>query len=166
MSGEGWRAWWRRRLVEPIVAQLRQGISADRIALTVSLASVLGVFPVFGATTFLCAVAAIRLRLNQPIMQLANYLLTPLHVGLMLPFYQAGEALFSDERVPLFSVSELAARFEAAPRQFLIDYGLVVLYGIGVWLLLAPLVAALLYLTLRPVLRRLAARSGARRAAG
>ncbi|WP_028080989.1 DUF2062 domain-containing protein [Solimonas soli] len=165
MSAGGPQDFWRRRVVEPIVAQLRQGISADSIALTLALAAVLGVFPVFGATTFLCVIAAIWLRLNQPLMQLANYLLTPLHLALLLPFYRAGETLFRQEHVPILSVGDLAARFEAGPRQFLVDYGCVVLYGIGVWTLLAAPVAALLFLVLRPVLRRLALRIGAPRAA-
>ncbi|MFT4045639.1 MAG: DUF2062 domain-containing protein [Solimonas sp.] len=151
-----------RRLFEPIIAQLRQGISADRIALTLALAGALGVFPVFGATTLLCALAAVRLRLNQPVIQLANYLLTPLHLALLLPFYRAGETLFRQAHVPLLSAGDLAARFKADPLQFVIDYGKVALGGIAVWALLAPFVAALLYLSLRPVLRRLARRVGAR----
>ncbi|WP_028007473.1 DUF2062 domain-containing protein [Solimonas flava] len=158
MSGAAHRSIWQRRLVDPVVAQLRQGITPDRIALTLALATVLGVFPILGATTFLCALAAIWLRLNQPVMQLANYLLTPLHVALLLPFYRAGETLFGQAHVPIFSVGELLARFQTDPLQFVVDYGRVALYGICVWALLAPFAAALLYLTLRPALRQLARR--------
>jgi uncharacterized protein (DUF2062 family) len=152
------RTFLQRRLIDPIVAQLRQGITPDSIALTLALAAVLGVFPIFGSTTFLCAIAAIWLRLNQPVIQLANYLLTPLHIALLLPFYRAGETLYRQPHVPILSIGDLLTRFHADPLQFVVDYGRVAVYGVTVWALLAPLVAALLYLLLKPALRRLARR--------
>ena len=153
-------ALWRQRVLAPIVAQLRQGITPEKIALTLALGIVCGVFPILGATTVLCGLAALLLRLNQPLIQLVNYLLTPLHVALLLPFYRAGEHLFGTQPVPIFSIAELVQRFEAGPARFVVDYGLVGVYGIVVWLLLAAPLAALLYLLLRPLLRRLSRRQG------
>ncbi|SEQ31985.1 hypothetical protein SAMN04488038_105228 [Solimonas aquatica] len=161
MSDSNTEGFWQRRLIRPIVQQLRQGITPEQIALTLALAAVLGVFPVLGATTFLCGIAALLLRLNQPLIQVANYLLTPLHVALLLPFYRGGESLFGAAPVPLFSVGALIERFEASPLRFIADYGMVALYGIALWCLLAPLVAAPLYLGLRPLLRALARRAAA-----
>lgn len=153
------RPIWRRWLVEPIVAQLRQGITPERIALTLALASVISVFPILGATTLLCALVAIRLRLNQPLIQLANYLFYPVQLILLLPFYRAGETLFGQPHLPIFSIPELLARFKAGPLQFIADYGMTALYGIAVWALVAPFIAALLYFALRPLLRGLARRA-------
>lgn len=144
-----------RRVRDTIVAQLRQGITPEKIALTIALGGLLGVFPILGASTALCAVAAIALKLNQPIIQLVNYLVYPLQLLLLLPFYRAGETLFGQPHVPIFSVVELIDRFRAGPLQFLVDYGMVALYGIVVWCLLAPLVGVLVYYSLRPVLHRL-----------
>lgn len=155
--------FWQRRVLAPVAAQLRQGTTPEKIALTLALGGVLGLFPILGATTTLCALAAWRLQLNQPIIQLVNYLLSPVHVLLLLPFYRAGETLFGQEHVPIFSVAELLQRFKESPTQFIVDYGMVGLYGIAVWALLAPFVAGLAYLMLRAPLQRLArrARSGA-----
>lgn len=144
--------FWQRRVVEPILAQLRQGITPQKVALTLALGGVLGIFPILGATTALCAVAGIWLRLNQPLIQLVNYLVYPLQLVLLLPFYRAGETLFGQPHVPIFSVGELMERFAAGPGQFLLDYGMVGVYGIVVWLLVAPPLAALAYFALRPVL--------------
>src|SRR3546814_7810456 len=66
------RSLWRRWLIDPVVAQLRQGITPERIALTLALASIISVFPILGSTTLLCALVAAWLRLNQPLIQLAN----------------------------------------------------------------------------------------------
>ena len=70
---EGWRARVRRLLVE----QLTQGVTPERIAFTIAFGAMLSVFPIFGVTTVLCAVAAWALRLNQPVIQLVNALLAP-----------------------------------------------------------------------------------------
>lgn len=146
---------WQRRVVAPIVAQLKQGITPRKIALTLALGGTLGIFPILGACTLLCAVAGVWLRLNQPIIQLVNYLVYPVQIALLIPFYRAGERLFGAEPVPILNVADLVARFGAGPWQFLLDYGRVGLYGIVVWMLVAPALAALTYLLLKPILESL-----------
>ncbi|MGH8442363.1 MAG: DUF2062 domain-containing protein [Nevskiaceae bacterium] len=145
-------SWWQRRVVAPIVAQLKQGITPEKIALTLALGGVIGIFPILGATTVLCAVVGIWLRLNQPIIQLVNYLVYPVQIVLLIPFYRAGERLFGAEPVPIADVASLVTRFSEGPWQFVLDYGLVGLYGITVWALVAPPMAAIAYFALRPVL--------------
>jgi len=147
---------WRARVRRLVVEQLTQGVTPRRIAFTIALGTLLSLFPLLGTTTVLCTLAAWALRLNQPVIQLVNALLAPLQLLLLFPFYRAGEWLFRQPPVPIFDLAELAARFGADPLRFLQDYGMIALYGIVVWLLLAPLVGALLYLALRPVLEGLA----------
>lgn len=147
---------WQRRVVAPITAQLRQGITPQQIAFTLAVGTVLGIFPLLGTTTVLCALLGVALRLNQPILQLVNYLVYPLQIALLFPFYRAGEWLFGREPVPLLSVPQLAERFADGPWQFLADYGIVALCGAAVWLLVAPLVLGTLYVTLRAPVQALA----------
>jgi uncharacterized protein (DUF2062 family) len=148
------RPSWRRRFVELIVAQLRQGITPEKIALTIALAAVLAVFPILGSTTLLCALAAFMLRLNQPIIQLLNYLCYPLQFVLLIPLYRIGEALGAPHLS--LSIPQMMTRFQAGPWQFIKDFATVALGGIAAWCLLAPPVAALIYFSVRPALRRLA----------
>ncbi len=147
MTAEGWRA----RLKRVVVAQLTQGVTPKRVAFTLALGAVISVFPVFGTTTALCALAAWLLRLNQPLMQLVNAVLAPLHVLLLYPYYRAGEHLFGREPAPLLAVTELADRFAHSPKQFVLDYGMVAVGGMVVWLISALVVIPLLYAVLRPV---------------
>ncbi len=149
-------SWWQRRVVAPIVAQLRQGITPEKVALTLALGGVIGIFPILGATTLLCGVVGVWLRLNQPIIQLVNYLVYPAQIALLIPFYRAGERLFGAEPVPIVNVPDLIARFGAGPWQFLVDYGLVGLYGITVWCLVAAPLTALAYFLLKPTLLAMA----------
>ena len=72
-----------RRLILPILNLLRQGITPEKIALSIAFGIALGVFPVIGATTLLCAAAAIVLRLNLPAIQLVNYFVYPLQIALL-----------------------------------------------------------------------------------
>jgi uncharacterized protein (DUF2062 family) len=150
-------SFWQRRIVAPIVAQLRQGITPEKIALTIALGLVLGIFPILGSTTLLCGLAAVTLRLNQPIIQLVNYFVYPLQLALIIPLYRAGEILFRQAPVPL-SIPLIFARFRADFWQFLRDFGMIAVQGVVVWCLLAPLVVAILYFSLRPALRTLAGR--------
>lgn len=156
------RSWWKRRVVDLIVAQFRQGITPEKIALTVALGCVLATFPILGSTTLLCTAAALWLRLNQPIIQLANYLCYPLQIVLLIPLYRAGEWLGAPHLA--LSIPQLMERFRTGPLQFIADFAGIALGGVGIWCLTAPLAGAALYFILRPPLRLLAIRS--RRNAG
>ena len=150
-------SFWKRRVVAPILGQLRQGITPEKIALTLALGAVLAVFPVLGSTTLLCGVAALALRLNQPIIQLVNYLCYPLQFVLLLPLLRAGE-WFGAPHLQL-SIAQMVEQFRAGPLQFIADYGLIALGGIAAWCVVAPFAIAALYYGLRPVLRAMAART-------
>ena len=95
------RDFWQRKFVKPIIDLLNQGISLQKIVLSIAIGATLGVIPVPGATTILCAIAAILFRLNHPAIQLVNYLVYPLQIILLIPFYRAGEFVFNAEPLSL-----------------------------------------------------------------
>jgi uncharacterized protein (DUF2062 family) len=150
------REAWRRRVVDVVLAQLRQGITPQKIALTVAVGATLGLFPILGSTTLLCFLAGIILRLNQPIIQAVNYLMYPLQITGIYFFIRTGEWLTRTPPLP-FSIPGLLQQFRAAPLHFFQEFGMTALRGVLAWVLIAPLVAAVLYFALLPVLRRLAA---------
>jgi uncharacterized protein (DUF2062 family) len=150
-------SFWRRRVIAPIVAQLTQGVTPEKIALTVALGIALGVFPILGSSTALCAIAGVMIRLNQPIIQAVNYLVYPLQLVLLIPFYRAGEHLLGRAPIPL-SITLLVDRFRADKGQFLTDFGMIGVGGILVWLIVAPIAIAGVYAATRGPLRKLARR--------
>lgn len=149
--------WWQRRIAGPVRQQLTQGITPDKITLTLALGFTLGIFPILGSGFLLCGLAAWALKLNQPLIQATGTLAYPLQLVFLLPFYRAGESLFNVPPIPL-SIPTLLSRFFENVPQFLQDYGMTGVRGILVWTLLAPPVFAALYYPLRPLLRRTAAR--------
>ena len=70
------RGFFDRRVVGPSMALLTQGITPEKIALSLAFGIVLGIFPVPGSTTMLCAAAAVVFRLNLPAIQLVNYVVS------------------------------------------------------------------------------------------
>lgn len=149
--------WWQRRIAGPVRQQLTQGITPDKISLTIALGITLGIFPILGSGFLLCGLAAWGLKLNQPIIQGVGTLAYPLQLVMLLPFYRAGEWLFGIPPIPL-SITVLISRFFENVPLFLKEYGMTGVRGILVWCGLAPVVLVLVYHGLRPVLRRLAAR--------
>jgi len=144
----------RRRIVEPIRAQLLQGVSPGRLALALALGLVVGTFPVLGTTTLLCAATAVALRLNQPAIQVANYLAYPLQLLLFIPFFQAGAALFGLPPVP-FTLPQLQAELAADVGGTMLRYLTANLRAAAAWAVLAPVATLLLHLALRALLSRL-----------
>jgi uncharacterized protein (DUF2062 family) len=107
-----------------VVAWLRQGISPQRLALTLALGLAIGCFPVMGIPTALCALLAVVFGLNLPVIQAANYAVMPLQLALIVPFVrmgrlfgfgsshaiQAGALLHGSPSVLLMRLSGLAAQ--------------------------------------------------------
>jgi len=144
-----------RKLILPLTDLLRQGITPEKIALSLAIGICLGVFPVLGSTTALCALAAIVFRLNLPAIQLVNYLVYPLQLALIIPFIRFGEVLFG---VPHVSLS-LTIIFESIKRsawQTTKTYWTSGWHAMIAWCLVGPVAIWILYMILAPVLRRLA----------
>lgn len=67
-----------------------EGFTPGRIALILALGLVLGIFPVFGVPTLLCAAVAIVFRLNLAAIQIVNQACSPLQYLLLVPLARLG----------------------------------------------------------------------------
>jgi uncharacterized protein (DUF2062 family) len=145
----------RRRLVNPILELLRQGVTPEKIALSLAFGVGVGIFPVLGVSTILCTIIAIALRLNLPAIQLVNYLVAPVQLVLIIPFVRVGETLLGLAPQPL-SISEgfrLMAIGIAHAVTVLWDAIVHAAFG---WIVIGPVFIFVLYRALRPVLMRAA----------
>ena len=133
-----------RRARLQISAWLHNETSTEKLALSIALGLVLGVFPFFGVPTILCGVAAAVWRLNFPALQLVNYLVCPLQLALLWPFTRFGDVLFGVTRElrGVTGLSALALRTMAA------------------WFCFAVPACLILYFSLRHLLRWQQARIG------
>ncbi len=153
-------SWLRRRVLDPLLGLLKAGLSPAQLALTVALGVAIGIGPLFGLTTVLCAAVALRLRLNVAAMQLAAHLMTAFQVALLIPLLRGGAIVMGQ--------GEKVAHLTAASLQQLINregWGAVgkllwraELGAILIWAGAAVPLVAVLYFVLRAVFRRVLAR--------
>ena len=136
-----------------VAGWLRQGISPQRLALTLALGFAIGCIPVVGIPTILCAALAQAMRLNQPAIQAANYAAMPLQLFLIVPFVKMGAWLFADSSQLVVS----KAQVHLAPVGLLAHMGSFTGQALFAWSLVAGPAVALLTLTLTGMLRRIPA---------
>jgi hypothetical protein len=160
------RNLWQRRISDPIVAQLTQGLTPHKIALTIAIGSSIAMFPIFGTTTLICLLIGIVMRLNQPIMQAVNYACTPIHVIFIPACFHWGERLFSVRHsVPEWRhlkaflpqswdeiVEQPGVVFHNLMR-VVHDYSGVALHAIVLWAILVPFWATTIYHVVLPIMR-------------
>lgn len=145
----------RERIIERLSALLKQGTSPESLALSLAVGACLGLFPIVGATTFLCLLVGAAFRLNHAVLQIANYTVAALQLVLILAFVRLGEWLTGAPNMPLNPL-KLVSLFRADPSGFLARFGLTGLHGILGWSVVAPFLGGLIYAVLLPLLRGLA----------
>ena len=147
--------FWRRRLRAPLVAQLTQGVTPDKLAATLAVGTACALLPFLGLTALLTLGVGLALRMNQPILQTLNQLLGPLQLVMILGYVRAGEWLWRAHE-NRFSIADMLRTFrDNSFGEFLQRFGWAGLHAATAWLLSAPIIIATLYFTLRPILRRL-----------
>lgn len=140
-----------------IMDQLTQGVHPRGLALGCSLASGLATFPILGSTTFLCFITATIFKLNQPLMQIVNYLFYPLQFLLLPVYLRIGESVLGStpfELHPLEMLDQLKSDFWL----FMQNYFWAGVHAILGWSLVAPAAMLVLYLILKQIFAQLRTR--------
>jgi uncharacterized protein (DUF2062 family) len=145
---------WERKIVKPVMALLKQGISHEKIALSIAIGVTLGIFPVLGTTTALCAIVAFTLRLNLPAIQLVNFVVYPLQLFFLVPFLRGGSWLFGDQRFSQLGKETIDLVQSDIWSSLGILWDLSA-YAVALWVVISPLVIVTLYVMLKPALKRL-----------
>ncbi len=149
--------FWRRRLGDPILAQLTLGVSPEKLAATFAVGTACALFPFLGFTSLLNLGVGLALRMNQPILQTLNQLLGALQLGLILVYVRLGEWLWRDHE-NRFTIPDMLSTFhKATVGEFIQRFGWAGIHAFTAWLISAPIILAAVYYPLRPVLAKLAA---------
>jgi uncharacterized protein (DUF2062 family) len=151
------RSFWKRRLGDPVMALLTQGVTPDKIAATFAVGTAASLFPFFGFTTTLNILVGLCCRMNQPLLQVINYLLAPVHLIMILVYVRIGEWIWDagDDRFTLTDVFE-TFRHDSI-REFLQRFGWAGIHAFTAWAISVPVIITVLYFPLRPLMHRLAA---------
>jgi len=145
----------KRRVGIPLLNLLRQGVTSEKLALSLALSATFSVIPAFGGGVWLCTLFAVAFGLNLPVMQAVNYSLYPAQIALLLPFFRLGEKLFRAPHLPI-SVSQIYALVHTSWWGAIKFLWNTTWHAIVVWGMLAPFAVALIYCLLTPIFRRIA----------
>jgi uncharacterized protein (DUF2062 family) len=150
------KKWLHRRLLEPLLALLRGGLSPRRLSMCVAIAVVVGNIPILGVSTIICACIALIFRLNMPAIQLVQAAMAPTQLLLIIPFVRLGEWML---RVPpqIVSVKGALALLSEGIWQAVVVLRDSIFHAALAWILVAPFCVYLLYRLLTPVFERMAA---------
>jgi uncharacterized protein (DUF2062 family) len=146
--------FYHKRIVTPILGLLKQGISPEKIAMSMSSGIIMGLFPIVGITSLLCIVTAFFFRLNQTMTQLFNWLVYPLQIVLIIPFFRLGSSLFHAEPITV-TVRHVIDSYRADFWGTIHLLGEITLHAAVVWLIICIPLGIILYLLFKPLLRKM-----------
>lgn len=156
------RPFWQRRVRDPLVALFTQGITPDKVALTLGVGTACSLFPFLGLTSLLNLIVGLWLRLNQPLLQTLNQLLGAVQLLMILVYVRLGEWVWQAQG-DRFTITEVLQVFrDASIGEFLQRFGWAGVHAFTAWALTAPLLIAAVTYSARPALRRLASKRLAR----
>jgi uncharacterized protein (DUF2062 family) len=141
-------------VVDPVLAQLRQGVTPRKLALSLALGVVVSVMPVLGITALVAVALGALLRLNQPAILAANYAAYPLQILLFIPFFEAGAWITGGPPIR-FSLAQLRAEMAEGLWATVVRYAEANLRALVAWGIVAVPATLLLAFLLRPPLARL-----------
>jgi uncharacterized protein (DUF2062 family) len=130
------------------------GASPEKLAWSIAAGLMIGINPMLGTTTVLCLAIAFVFRLNVAASQLANHLMYPFEILLVIPFIHLGSRIFHTAPLPLSPSSLLhAARHNpiALTRQLWLWEWHAWLLWVSAAIVFIPIIA----LALTPLLKRL-----------
>ena len=145
--------WLRRRVRDPLIAELRQGATPEAVSAAVVVSFAIAIVPFIGLTTLLCLLAGRLFRLNHVVMQIINHTAFPLQVLLIVPFVRLGETL-SGARHFALTPEAIIGEFNRSIPDFLEKFWLTGLHGLIGWLITVPLACWILHFFLRAAFRK------------
>lgn len=148
--------WVKKKVLLPIRVALKNGMSQKRLAISLALGITVGLIPFYGLTTLLVGVLAVMLRLDFVIMQVVHYIVHPIQIALLIPFFKAGNFLIGRNNVD-FTVREYIAYFKSDFWLAISDLWKLNLSAIIIWLIIAIPLSYLLYMGFMYSIKRYAA---------
>jgi uncharacterized protein (DUF2062 family) len=147
-----------RKILDPLLALLKQGMSPNRLALCVALGIVIGNIPILGVSTLICAAIALVFRLNLPAIQIVQAAMAPTQILLIIPFVRLGEWILRVPPQPVSVQEGLALMAQGVGHAVVTLWKAIVHAGLA-WALVAPLAVLFFYKVLTPVFEHAATRT-------
>jgi len=141
-----------KNIYKKIVNVFKQGLTPKQLALSLTVCIVVTLFPIYGITTIILTVLALRLKLNLPIMIVVSYVIEPLKLLLVIPFIKLGGAIFKVEHKLLDLMSIKNSLKETSLLETVGSLSFELICGFAGWLILVVPLSIPFYLLLKFIL--------------
>lgn len=145
----------KRKIITPILTLLKQGVTPEKISLSIALGGTIGVFPVIGSTSILCGIMGVSLRLNMVAIQVVNYAVYPLQLLLLVPFVRLGEYVLGSDPFPI-SPTAILEMLKLGILETIRYFWDATMHGILGWSIIFVPSAIVAYFIFLPILRKTA----------
>ncbi len=130
----------------------KDGLTAEKLALSITIGIVSGIFPVIGMTTILSILLTMLFRQNLLVVQSVQWILAMFQVLLIIPFMQFGAYLLSQD--VQITMAQITNAFHNGLFSGIRTIGMFHLYAILTWVILAIPAAAVSYFSLLAVFHK------------
>jgi uncharacterized protein (DUF2062 family) len=128
----------------PLLSFLKQGMTAKKLALTITLGFCIGIIPFVGINSLLLTFLALIFRLNIIAIQTINYSVYFLQIILFVPFLKLGQYIFNGPKIP-FNIDNVVMLFQTSFLDTFISFWQINLLGLIVWMIITIPLGFLIY---------------------
>lgn len=142
-----------KKNIHRIKTALKKGLTPHQLALSISLAVLLTLFPIYGITILIFTLITVPLRLNLSIMIAVNFLIEPLRFILFLPLMEIGLSVLGKPPIP-FNLETLRRNFENGILQSLDAFSQAFLHAFIGWVTVVIPLSFVLYVSLKMIFKQ------------
>ncbi len=143
----------KKKIIAPFIDLLMQGVSPEMLALSIAFGFIIGIIPMMGVSTAICAILAIWLKLNIVAIQIVNYIAYPLQLIFYIPFIKAGEKLLGYTSSQ-FTITEIVRLFKTDFISAVKVLWVANLQGLFIWMIITIPVTLIIYYIFLIIFRR------------
>lgn len=135
---------FRQKVLIPFKIIPKEGLSTEKIALSVTLGILSGIFPVIGATTAVGLLLLAALKQNLVTVQAVSWFMSPIQLLSIIPFMRAGAWILHKSPVHI-TLNQIMLAFEPGWWIGLKNLGILHLYAALAWVVFALPAGFVLY---------------------
>ena len=124
----------------------KEGLSSEKLAFSITIGIVCGIFPVIGTTTILSLLLTLLFRQNLLVVQSVQWIIALIQILLIIPFMRFGAYLLNQEILPI-NIEQIRLAFQPGMLAGIKTIGIFHLYAIFTWTILVIPVGAVSYYT-------------------
>jgi len=131
----------------------KEGLTAEKLAFSITIGIVSGLFPVIGATTLVSVLLTVLFRQNLMIVQAVQWILGLAQVFLIIPFMQLGAFILNHHGLHI-TMHQISNAFAPGFLSGIKTVGVLHLYAIMTWSILAIPAGAISYFVFRTIFQK------------